>query len=129
MPSGPYRHVGIRVEAADEDQRHRLLSRNERFRMNLLDQPPPVPESATDIIQNLQPWEELVESFITPNKKFYSIAHYGRPAVDAPSWSLEIGGLVRRPLSFTLAELRRGRAARSPLRSSAPVGCGLGNPQ
>jgi hypothetical protein len=27
--------VPVRVEAADEDQRHRLLSRNERFRMNL----------------------------------------------------------------------------------------------
>ncbi len=70
------------------------------------DQPPPVPEGAKEIIQNLQPWEELVESFITPNKKFYSIAHYGRPAIDAPSWSLEIGGLVRRPRSFTLAELK-----------------------
>ncbi len=70
-----------------------------------LDQPPPVPPPAADIIQNLQRWEDL-SSFITPNDKFYSIAHYERPAIDAQSWSLEISGLVRRPRSFSLAELR-----------------------
>jgi DMSO/TMAO reductase YedYZ molybdopterin-dependent catalytic subunit len=70
-----------------------------------LDQPPPVPPPAADIIQNLQRWEDL-GSFITPNDTFYSIAHYGRPAIDAQNWSLEIGGLVRRPRSFTLAELK-----------------------
>jgi DMSO/TMAO reductase YedYZ molybdopterin-dependent catalytic subunit len=70
-----------------------------------LDQPPPVPPPAADIIQNLQPWEDL-GSFITPNDKFYSIAHYGRPAIDAQGWSLEIGGLVRQARSFTLAELK-----------------------
>jgi DMSO/TMAO reductase YedYZ molybdopterin-dependent catalytic subunit len=70
-----------------------------------LDQPPLVPPPAADIIQNLQRWEDL-GSFITPNDQFYSIAHYGRPAIDAQSWSLEIDGLVRRPRSFTLAELK-----------------------
>jgi DMSO/TMAO reductase YedYZ molybdopterin-dependent catalytic subunit len=69
------------------------------------DQPPPVPPPAADAIHNLQRWEDL-GSFITPNDKFYSIAHYGRPAIDARSWSLEISGLVRRPRSFTLAELK-----------------------
>ena len=58
-----------------------------------------------DAIHNLQRWEDL-GPFITPNDKFYSIAHYGRPAIDARSWSLEISGLVRRPRSFTLAELK-----------------------
>ena len=64
-----------------------------------LDQPPPLPPPADDQV-NLQRWEDL-GSFITPNDKFYSIAHYGRPAIDAQSWSLEISGLVRRPRSFT----------------------------
>jgi DMSO/TMAO reductase YedYZ molybdopterin-dependent catalytic subunit len=36
-------------------------------------------------------------SWITPNGRFFSIAHYGRP---------EIAGLVARPRRFTLAELR-----------------------
>jgi DMSO/TMAO reductase YedYZ molybdopterin-dependent catalytic subunit len=70
-----------------------------------LDQPPPLPPGA-DPNQNLQRWEDLVGSFITPNDKFFSIAHYERPAIDAQSWSLGIGGLVRRPRSFTLAELK-----------------------
>src|SRR5947207_346073 len=69
-----------------------------------LDQPPPLPPPAGDQV-NLQRWEDL-GSFITPNDKFYSIAHYGRPAIDAQSWSLEISGLVRRPRTFTLAELK-----------------------
>ena len=70
-----------------------------------LDQPPPLPPGA-DPNQNLQRWEDLVGSFITPNDKFFSIAHYERPAIDAQSWSLGIGELVRRPRSFTLAELK-----------------------
>ena len=70
-----------------------------------LDQPPPLPPGA-DPNQNLQRWEDLVGSFITPNDQFYSIAHYERPAIDAQRWSLGIGGLVRRPRSFTLAELK-----------------------
>ncbi|HEY1430909.1 MAG TPA: hypothetical protein VGF39_04665, partial [Stellaceae bacterium] len=58
-----------------------------------LDQPPPLPPGE-DPNQNLQRWEDLVGSFITPNDQFYSIAHYERPAIDAQSWSLGIGGLV-----------------------------------
>ena len=72
-----------------------------------LDQPPPFPPGA-DPSQNLQLWEDL-GSFITPNDKFFSIAHYERPAIDAQSWSLEISGLVRQPRSFTLAELKARR--------------------
>jgi len=70
-----------------------------------LDQPPPVPPPAAGNIQNVQPWEAL-GSFITPNDKFYSIAHYERPGIDAQSWSLEISGLVARPRSITLGELK-----------------------
>ena len=69
-----------------------------------LDQPPPFPPGA-DPDLNLQLWEDL-GSFITPNDKFFSIAHYERPAIDAQSWSLEISGLVRQPRSFTLAQLK-----------------------
>ena len=72
-----------------------------------LDQPPPLPPGA-DPNQNLQRWEDL-GSFITPNDKFFSIAHYERPAIDAQSWSLEISGLVRQPRSLTLAELKARR--------------------
>src|SRR5437764_14028126 len=50
-------------------------------------------------------WEKL-DSWITPNDKFFWIAHYGRPVVAGADWRLEVGGLVERPLTLTLDELR-----------------------
>jgi DMSO/TMAO reductase YedYZ molybdopterin-dependent catalytic subunit len=60
----------------------------------------PVPE----VIANQPNWEEL-DSWITPNDQFFSIAHYNRPEIDAADWQLEIGGLVEQPLTFTLDEI------------------------
>jgi DMSO/TMAO reductase YedYZ molybdopterin-dependent catalytic subunit len=67
-----------------------------------LDQPPenPVPE----VVANQLKWEEL-DSWITPNDKFFSIAHYNRPVIDAKKWSLQIDGLVSRPAVLTLDQL------------------------
>ena len=57
-----------------------------------LDQPPPNPSAGA--VENLQPTEEL-GSWITPNDKFFSVAHY-RPAGDRRKhWKLEIDGLVK----------------------------------
>jgi sulfane dehydrogenase subunit SoxC len=47
---------------------------------------------------------------ITPIGLHYLLTHYDIPDVDAVSWRLEVGGLVERPLSFSLEELR-SRAA------------------
>jgi DMSO/TMAO reductase YedYZ molybdopterin-dependent catalytic subunit len=44
---------------------------------------------------------------ITPNDRFYVRNHFDVPRVDGASWSLDVGGLVRRPSTFSLAELRR----------------------
>lgn len=68
-----------------------------------LDQPPenPVPE----VVANQLAWEN-VDSWLTPNDKFFSVAHYNRPDVDEKTWTLQIGGLVKRPLTLTLGELR-----------------------
>jgi DMSO/TMAO reductase YedYZ molybdopterin-dependent catalytic subunit len=68
-----------------------------------LDQPPenPVPE----VISNQLQWEEL-DSWITPNDQFFSIAHYNRPEIDAQEWQLEITGLVENPLTLTLDDLK-----------------------
>src|SRR5215210_6213491 len=68
-----------------------------------LDQPAenPVPQ----VIANQQTWEEL-ESWITPNDEFFSIAHYNRPEIDAAAWHLEIAGLVNQPLRLTLDDLK-----------------------
>ncbi|HUG64031.1 MAG TPA: sulfite oxidase [Gaiellaceae bacterium] len=43
---------------------------------------------------------------ITPIGLHYLLTHFDIPEVDAGSWRLEIGGLVERPLSLSLDELR-----------------------
>lgn len=44
---------------------------------------------------------------ITPVDLFYGRNHGPIPQVDPDAWHLEVGGLVQRPLTFTLADLRR----------------------
>src|SRR6266498_2295727 len=68
-----------------------------------LDQPAenPVPQ----VVANQLTWED-VDSWITPNEQFFSIAHYNRPVIDATAWRLEIHGLVQQPLTLTLDELK-----------------------
>ena len=53
-------------------------------------------------------WAEL-DAWITPNQKFFRVVHYNKPlgpAIDEKAWRLEITGLVKRPLSFTLRDLK-----------------------
>lgn len=43
---------------------------------------------------------------ITPNKDFYIVSkNFIDPSVDETGWTLEVGGLVERPLSFTYADV------------------------
>lgn len=69
-----------------------------------LDQRPdnPVPEQ----VANQLVWQDL-DSRLTPNEKFFSVAHHGRPVIDESEWSLSIEGLVGRPLRFSLDDLKR----------------------
>jgi DMSO/TMAO reductase YedYZ molybdopterin-dependent catalytic subunit len=48
----------------------------------------------------------LGRSWLTPNELFFVRQHHPLPDLDAVSWRLEIGGLVRRPLRLTLDALR-----------------------
>jgi DMSO/TMAO reductase YedYZ molybdopterin-dependent catalytic subunit len=68
-----------------------------------LDQPAenPVPE----IAQNLLVWEQL-DSWLTPADDFFVISHYGNPALAEADFRLSIGGLVARPQSLVLADLK-----------------------
>jgi DMSO/TMAO reductase YedYZ molybdopterin-dependent catalytic subunit len=68
-----------------------------------LDQLPPNPVPA--VIKNQLVWEDL-DSWITPNDKFFSIAHFNRPVIDASTWKLEIGGLVKKPTALTLTDIK-----------------------
>ena len=51
-------------------------------------------------------WEEL-QSWLTSNESVYVVSHYNTPAVAAEAWRLELGGLVERARTFTLAELQQ----------------------
>lgn len=72
---------------------------------------------------------------ITPTGLHYLLIHYDIPAIDPDSWRLTIDGQVAKPLTFTLAEIRRmpahtlavtmecagnGRAFFAPRRISQP---------
>lgn len=65
---------------------------------------------APQIIANQLVWEE-VDSWITPNAKFFSIAHYNRPVIDAKEWQLEVTGLVKKPLTLTLDQIKARKKA------------------
>jgi DMSO/TMAO reductase YedYZ molybdopterin-dependent catalytic subunit len=69
------------------------------------DQPPPVPPPLANVAKGLTPWEGL-DSWVTPNDKFFSIAHYNRPVIDANSWRLDLGGMVAKPASLTYDDLK-----------------------
>ena len=55
------------------------------------DPPPPVPATATGI-KTLTRWEDL-DSWITPNDKFFSVGHYNWPVIDEKAWRLDVVGL------------------------------------
>jgi len=49
---------------------------------------------------------EALRHPLTPPWLHYLLIHYDIPTVDTTSWRLEIGGLVERPLSLSLEDLR-----------------------
>jgi sulfite oxidase len=53
------------------------------------------------------PPEVLLDEFFTPNDLFFIRSHGAIPEVDAAAFRLTVDGLVERPLSLSLAELRR----------------------
>jgi DMSO/TMAO reductase YedYZ molybdopterin-dependent catalytic subunit len=68
-----------------------------------IDQPPP--NTDPNGTKNTLVWEEL-DSWITPNSKFFGIAHFNWPSIDPTTWRLEIGGLVEKPLTLTLDDIK-----------------------
>jgi DMSO/TMAO reductase YedYZ molybdopterin-dependent catalytic subunit len=56
-------------------------------------------------VKNVTPWESL-DSWITPNDKFFGVGHYEWPAIDAAAWRLDVVGQLGTPLNFTLSDLK-----------------------
>src|SRR3954451_17722867 len=53
-------------------------------------------------------WEAL-DSFYTDPANFFIVSHYAEPTVDPVTYRLDVGGMVARPQSLTLADLRQMR--------------------
>lgn len=68
-----------------------------------LDQPPENPSGG--VVENLPRWEDLAW-WITPNDKFFRVAHYNKPVIDAKAWDLAITGLVKKPMTLTLPAIK-----------------------
>jgi DMSO/TMAO reductase YedYZ molybdopterin-dependent catalytic subunit len=65
----------------------------------------PRPENpAPDVVKDQLDWEAF-DSWLTPNDRFFSVAHYGWPEIDAADWSLKIEGLVREPTALRLKDI------------------------
>jgi len=50
-------------------------------------------------------WQDLTK-WITPRDEVYAVSHYGTPEVDPGAWRLEFSGLVKKPRTWTLAEIK-----------------------
>ena len=69
------------------------------------DLPPPVPEQLQNVVKGITRWEDL-DAWITPNDKWFSIAHYNRPQIDPETYRLDIAGSVTKPATLTLGQLK-----------------------
>jgi DMSO/TMAO reductase YedYZ molybdopterin-dependent catalytic subunit len=49
---------------------------------------------------------EMLEDWLTPVDQVYNVQHYGIPEVDPKEYRLDIGGLVDKPKTLTLDELK-----------------------
>jgi DMSO/TMAO reductase YedYZ molybdopterin-dependent catalytic subunit len=52
-----------------------------------------------------------IDGPFTPKDQFFTTQHYGHPEVDPASFRLKVSGLVERPKSFSLDELRKMRSS------------------
>lgn len=64
-------------------------------------------------------WEQL-KSWITANEDIYFVSHYGVPEVETKDWKVEFGGLVKKPRTFTLDEIKK----RKNVTLTATLECG-----
>jgi DMSO/TMAO reductase YedYZ molybdopterin-dependent catalytic subunit len=50
-------------------------------------------------------WQDL-EKWLTPTDDVFAVSHYGTASVDADSWRLEVTGLVKKPRTLSLEEIK-----------------------
>jgi DMSO/TMAO reductase YedYZ molybdopterin-dependent catalytic subunit len=65
--------------------------------------PNPVPEI---LVQQLD-WAQVdAETWLTPTDQFFVVKHFNLPELNDADWRLEIGGLVDKPMTLTLDDLK-----------------------
>lgn len=82
---------------------HAFPSRPGEQLLPFSDKVPPLPGDWPDM--NLMKWEDL-DSWITPNDKFFSVAHYNVPTLNEADWKLEVTGMVDRKRTYRINDLR-----------------------
>lgn len=50
-------------------------------------------------------WNEL-KDWLSPSSKIYHVSHYGVAQVKAEGWKLSVGGLVEKPITLTLDDIK-----------------------
>jgi DMSO/TMAO reductase YedYZ molybdopterin-dependent catalytic subunit len=65
----------------------------------------PAANPVRDVIVRQLDWEKL-DSWLTPPDQFFVIKHYDQPELSETDWRLGIVGLVARPQSLTLSDLK-----------------------
>ena len=65
-----------------------------------------------------------VDSFHTPNDDFYIVQHYNQPVISTSDYRLRITGLVAKPLTLSLADVK----SRPKVEIDAGFECGGNNP-
>jgi DMSO/TMAO reductase YedYZ molybdopterin-dependent catalytic subunit len=66
-------------------------------------------------------WDELkLTDWATPTAQVYHVKHYGDVKIDAATWKLQIGGLVEKPMTVTLDEIKK----RPKVEQMATLECG-----
>ena len=63
---------------------------------------------------------KLVQSWITPTKHFYVRSHAPNPKINKDEFRLQVEGLVRRPMSLALGEVKRFGARTTCLLYTSP---------
>jgi len=85
---------------------------------------PFVDEQPIDPKRPMLKWDDL-RDWITPKEHFFDVSHYGTQHVPADSWRLSVEGLVERPASFSLDQVK-SRARQEVLATLECSGNGAG---
>jgi sulfite oxidase len=72
------------------------------------------------VIRNHRPLDaeaplSALRSFLTPNEHFFVRSHFGPPTSFPAKWTLSIDGAVRRPVTFTLDQIRQLGSTTQPI--------------